>query len=279
MQSRLSAALAAATLALFAAPSLAQDGGDWSGFYIGGNLGASEPMDDDGSSIRFDTNLDGGSDDTVRTGAGADAFSPGFCDGAANDRTPAGGCRNDKGGADYGVRAGFDWQAGRLVYGLLAEYTQGDARDSVTAFSTTPALYTMTRDLDTTLALRARVGYVFGATSDYLAYGTVGAVRAEIDHSFRSSNTANAFTGRGDDQADGYQAGIGIERKVLDNLSLGLEYLYTSVKDDDYRVRTSQGTAPATNPFILTNPAGTDFKRSDEDFDVGSLRLTATFRF
>lgn len=273
------ASIVVAVLAASAAPAYAQsEQNHWSGFYLGGNLGGSEPSGD-GGRIAFDNNLDGNYGDTVRTAAGADAFSPGFCDGAAGGRTPASGCREDKGGADYGVRAGYDWQSGRWVFGVVAEYTQGDSRDSVSAFSTTPAFYTMTRDLDTTLALRGRVGWAFGGEGDYLAYFTAGAVRAKIDHSFATSNTANAFTLRGDDRADGWQAGVGVERKVLDHFSVGLEYLFSRIDDDDFRVRTSRGTAPANNPFLLVNANGTDFRRTDKDFEFGSLRLTATYRF
>ncbi|MEH6417707.1 outer membrane protein [Pseudomonas sp. CGJS7] len=265
----------AATASQAYAQSSAQD---WSGFYLGGNLGSSEPSGN-GGRIAFDNNLDGGFGDTVRTAAGADAFSPGFCGGAAGDRTPAQGCRGDKGGADYGVRAGYDWQTGPWVFGLLVEYTQGDTRDSVSAFSTTPAFYTMTRDLDDTLALRGRAGWAFGGEGEYLLYLTAGAVRAKIDHSFATSNAANAFALRGDDRADGWQAGVGLERKVLDRFSVGLEYLFSRIDDDDFRVRASRGAAPANNPFLLVNADGTDFRRTDKDFEFGSLRLTATYRF
>lgn len=268
-------------LLVAATPVMAQSGDpQWRGFYIGGNIGASEPVDSDDDRILFDTNLDGQFGDTVRTVGGADAFSPGFCGGASVGRTPALGCTEDKGGADYGLRAGYDWQINDWVFGVVAEYTQGDSRDSASAFSITPAFYYFTRDLETTAALRARVGRAFGQNGDWLAYVTAGAVRAEIEHEFETSNAANSFTPiAGNTDADGYQAGIGIERKVLDNLSLGLEYLYTSVEDDEFDVRVGRGTAPATSPFLTANPNGTDFRRSDEDFDVGSLRLTATFRF
>ncbi|QQP97171.1 outer membrane protein [Lysobacter enzymogenes] len=280
MNSRSASVLATAVLLLSTtAAAHAQDEGAWSGFYLGGNLGGADPDSSGSSRLRFDTNLDGGFGDTVRTAAGADAFSPGFCGGAAGGRTPASGCRGDKGGAEYGVRGGYDWQRGRWVFGVVAEYTKNDARDSVSAFSTTPAFYTMTRDLDTTLALRGRVGWSLGARGDYLLYATAGAVRANVDHSFVTSNTANAFGPTGDDRAYGWQAGIGLERKVLDHFTVGLEYLYTRLSDDDYRVRVGRGTAPATNPFLLVNPSGTDLRRADEDFQIGALRLTATYRF
>lgn len=278
--SHLTLPLLGGLLALLSAPAAAQDVADWNGFYVGGNLGASRPMDSGDDRILFDANLDGQFGDTVRTTSGVDAFSPGFCGGASLTRTPAGGCTDDGGGADYGVRVGYDWQVDRLVFGVVAEHTQGDARDSTSAFSITPAFYYFTRDLDNTTALRARVGYAFGQRGDTLFYATAGAVRARIEHEFETSNVANSFTPTsGSSDANGFQAGLGVERKVLDNLSLGLEYLYTSVKDDDFDVRVGRGAAPATSPFLTGNPNGTDFRRSEEDFKVGSLRLTATYRF
>ena len=41
----------------------------------------------------------------------------------------------------------------------------------------------------------------------------------------------------------------------------------------------TRGTAPATNPFVLTNAAGTQFRRSDDRFKTHSASLTASYRF
>ena len=81
---------------------------DWSGFYLGGRLGATNQPSGGNERIRFDTDLDGNFVDTVRTVAGADAFSPGFCNGGANDRTPNAGCAKDDEGADGSLMLGYD---------------------------------------------------------------------------------------------------------------------------------------------------------------------------
>ena len=39
-----------------------------------------------------------------------------------------------------------------------------------------------------------------------------------------------------------------------------------------------QGPAPATNPFILTNPSGTDLRR-EARFSFGTARLILSYRF
>ncbi|MDZ4761736.1 MAG: outer membrane beta-barrel protein [Alphaproteobacteria bacterium] len=261
---------------IMAVPAYAQSPADWSGFYFGGSAGYSEQSDDSGERILFDTNRDGSFNDTVRTGAGADAFSPGFCDGAAMGRTPAENCKASDGNLNAALRAGYDWQYGPWVIGGVAEASLVNLSDDVTAFSTTPASYTFFRDLNSTLALRARGGYAF---SRYLVYGTAGVVTGEIDHAFRTTNTANSFTPSEGDDNTGYQFGGGVDAKWTENFSIGVEYLFTSLQDDDYRVAVGRGTAPTTNPFLLVNPAGTDFARSNGDFEFGTLSLTGTFRY
>lgn len=268
-------------LATAASPALAQSNDDakWSGFNVGISLGNSDPRGGDDGTILFDTNLDGTFGDTVRTTTGADAFSPGFCGGGAAGRAPAAGCFEDRGGTTVGGRVGYDWQFGNWVVGALAEHNTYDVRDSVSAFSTTPASYTMTRELDDTTALRAKAGMAFGATNDWLAYATAGVVRASLNNTFQSTNTANAFTVTESGDSNGAQFGVGIERRIAGNVSLGLEYLRTRIDDEETRVRTSRGTAPATNPFLLVNANGTDFRRSDDRLDLDTVQLTLNWRF
>lgn len=266
--------LTAAAL-LAATPALAQSA--WTGGYLSLVAGQSETSGGDDATILFDTQLDGTFSDSVNTAAGANAFSPGFCGGAAIGRTPGEGCEDDDRGDDYGVRFGYDWQSSSWVFGLLGEYSQSDAADSVAAFSTTPASYTMTRELESIAALRARLGVSFGGDMNLL-YVTAGYARAQVENSFASTNTVNTFVGNGDSEADGPQYGAGYERRLGDNFAIGVEYLMSDLKDDEYRVR-AQGPAPVTNPFILVNSAGTDFRRSDDDLELESLRLTLSFRF
>lgn len=269
--------LAAAGLTVIAMPALAQDRDKpFDGVYVGASIGYDAQPNDVGSSILFDRNLDGNFGDTVTTAAGADAFSPGFCNGAARVATPI-GCNNDKDAISYSARVGFDKQFGNIVAGVVVEGGKSEISDSVSAYSTTPAFYTMTREIDWTANARLRLGYAARTT---LFYATGGAGYARIDHSFTTSNVANAFTGRGKRDAWGYVAGGGVEQKLSRHFSIGIEYLYNNYRDDNYRVRATAGTAPATNPFILPpNTTGTDFRRSDDRFRWHSVRATAAFRF
>lgn len=267
--------VALAIAALSASPASAQSSG-WSGPYVGGQIGGTFLVKDN-ATVQFDTNRDGTFGDTVNTAAGANAFSPGFCGGRANTTTPAGGCDRSDSGIEGGVHAGYDAMLGGLVLGLVAEYDRHDIDDSVSAFSTTPARYTLTRLLRSSFGLRARAGAA--VTPSTLLYVTGGVVRGSFRQSFSTSNTANAFavTDR-NTQGWGYRLGGGIEQKLGRSFSVGALYLYSSIEDDDGRISVTQGTAPATNPFILVNSGGTVFRRTDR-FESHALKLTASLRF
>ena len=149
-------ASSALALALVSTPALAQSvAPDWSGPYVGIFGGYNQSNDDEDEILRFDRNLDGNYGDPVTTAAGANAFSPGFCGGAATSTGPSTGCKDDNDGVEAGVRAGYDMQFGNIVVGALAEYTVNNVQDTVTGFSTTPAFYSFTRELESTAAVRA----------------------------------------------------------------------------------------------------------------------------
>jgi outer membrane immunogenic protein len=269
---------AAALLATcIAAPAFAQEAEDWTGFYAGGHVGYGFQPGDNGETILFDTNLDGNFGENVNTSAGANAFSPGFCGGAANGPTPAEGCDNDRDGLEYGVQAGFDYQmSGGFVVGVVADYDRSRLRDSVSAFSTTPARYTMTRRLRDVFGLRLRAGVAAGRT---LFYGTGGLAYGNVRNSFTTSNAANSFTGNGNESGWGYALGGGVEHRLGAHMSIGLQYLYRSIDAGDYVVRAGPGTAPLTNPFRIVNANGTDFARSGDKFTSHGVSVGLNFRF
>ena len=255
LKSASAAALAGA--ALLASPASAQEEAGWTGFYVGGHVGYGFQPGDGDETILFDTNLDGSFGDTVNTSGGANAFAPGFCGGAATTASPADGCDDDRDAFDYGVQAGFDYEtAGGLVVGIVGDYSRSRLRDSVSAFSSTPARYTMTRTLRDVFTIRARAGVSTGST---LFYGTGGAVRGSIRNSFSTSNAVNSFTGNGNEKGWGYTFGGGVEQRLGRNFSIGLQYLYQSIDAGDYVVRAGPGTAGLTNPFRIVNANGTDF--------------------
>ena len=264
-----------------ATPAFAQDGEplEFDGFYVGGSIGATFNSDNDDETILFDRNLDGTFGDTVTTGAGANAFSTGFCGGSVgtSPSRPGSGCDSEDTALEFSARAGFDRQMGNLVVGLIGEVGITDASSSVTAFSTTPASYTFTREIEALANLRARAGFTVTPTT--LAYATGGIGYAALDNSFTTTNTANGVSRDLDDESIGFVVGGGVEQKLGRNLSVGVEYLYQQYEDESSVRLTNSGTTPATNPFLLGNANGTDFIRSDDKLDLHSLRAVVNFRF
>lgn len=274
-----------ATLAfVLATPAMAQDDGataDWTGPYIGGTLGYNwQPNSTPNVSeqLFFDTNGDGQFDDTVRTPAGGNAFSPGFCNGKRTG--PASCSRGDRDGkAAWSGMLGYDMQMGNFVVGAVVEAGQSYGSNYVTGFSTTPASYTMVRRLDWEAAGRLRAGVALNKT---LVYATGGVAYGKFKNRFLTTNTANTFTENNRTEDDwGYTFGGGIEHKVSDNFSIGVLYRYTRFNPNDYTVTVTRGSAPANNPFV--NPATTSGQtvigRSNEQYTTQSVRATAAFRF
>jgi outer membrane immunogenic protein len=270
-----------AGVAVIASPAFAQDAGPYfDGFYIGGSVSADTADDSRNDRIVFDTDRDGEFDDFVRTGAGADAFSPGFCRGNAGGSTRAVSCGGNDLEVGYAVRAGFDSRMGDgpLVAGVLVEAAKPGVEDFTTAFSTTPASYTIEREIDYSVMARGRLGISPGDGRG-LFYVTGGVGFARLDHTFTTTNGANSFTPSNErDWQFGGQVGGGAELMLTRNIGLGLEYLYSSYEDEDYSVAVGQGTAPATNPFLLRS-GGTDLRNGEDRFDYHSFKATLNFHF
>lgn len=267
-----------ATLAVaLAMPAQAQEAVDWTGPYVGGSFGYAFQSGDNDEHLRFDTDGDGNFDNTVTTGTGANAFSPGTCGGGGRGPTPASGCADDKDAIAWMGHVGYDMQFGSIVAGVVAEGGKAYIDDKVTEYSTTPAFYTMRRSIDWNANLRARLGYT--TPGGVMPYITGGLAYAQVQNYFRTNNTANGFSAiDAEEDAWGYTMGGGVEAKVSDNFSIGARYLWTRYNVGDYRVDVSRGTAPATNPFVITPSGGTSIERGDK-FETQSVMLTGSFRF
>ncbi|MEO3389310.1 outer membrane beta-barrel protein [Mesorhizobium sp. CAU 1741] len=246
-----------------AAPMQAMPADGWAGLYLGGQIGYGF-----GSTGLYvlDRNRDGEFGDYLP------AFDP-----AVNPA--AGGFTGDfEDGFIGGVHIGYDWQAGNLVYGVLADLNFADLTDQQTGFSATPAFYTVERELDYLATLRGRIGYAFSDTM--LAYATGGLAYGDVETRFLTNTPAAFVVSGGQDSDWGYTVGAGLETKVTSNISFGLEYLYTNLGGNDFNVNLSgaAGTG-AGNAFGTGGANSTDSRGSDDDFDFHTISAKISYRF
>lgn len=265
---KLASLLVASAATMLAVPAMAQDGHDrsqdFNGPYVAIGGGGTLQGNDRNEKLTYDP---------VNTTGGVNVFSAGFCNGAATSAANA-GCRNDKDGAEYFGRVGYDKRMGNFVLGAVIEGGRSEARDSVSGFSALPASYTMSREADYQASARLRAGYTPGGGA--LFYVTGGGAYARLDNKFATTDSASSFTDNGKTNGWGYAAGGGAEIMVAKNISIGLEYLYTDVKDKDYVVTAGAGIDP-TFPTPIAD--GTNVQRSDPHFRTHSVRGTIGFRF
>lgn len=273
---RFAVALAVAGAATTPAFAQSQDEEVWTGAYVGIQAGARYASRPSGESLVFDTDRDGQFDDTVSTAAAptVNLFAPGFCDGRAATKEFNGGCFKDKNKADFAAHAGFDKQMGNLVVGLVAEYRYPKITDSVSGFASTPDAYVLRRTLQHEAGLRARAGVAAG---NALFYVTGGGAWGKFKNQILTTNTANTFTTSGKSSTWGWKAGAGIEQKLTPYMSLGVQYLYTKLDPKDLTVTVTGGAAG--NPFIRTNAAGTDIRRTGSGFSSSAFAATLNWRF
>jgi outer membrane immunogenic protein len=150
-------------------------------------------------------------------------------------------------GWDASILAGYNWQAGRIVYGLETDIGTGKLKGQ-----RSNGLETYTADFDALGSIRARAGYL--VTSSFMVYATGGFAYAHskigID-GLAGDTSKQWFTG--------WQGGLGTELKLDPRWSLRLEYLYT-----DFGAKTITGPVSGlTNTFdptMHTLRAGLTFK-------------------
>lgn len=168
---------------------------NWSGFYLGGNLGY------------------------------------GFASASANVTGPAGlsgDASEDLNGILGGVQFGYNWQYGHWVFGLEADLQASGQKASHTATcpaATCGVAVTATRDdaLPWFGTARARVGY---AADRLLMYVTGGLAYGEFTSDLAVTAGASSGTSSSSATKAGLAVGGGVEFALTGNWTGRLEYLY-----------------------------------------------------
>ena len=177
------------------APSMASPVFNWTGFYIGGNVGALW------------------SSDPVETTNGFASAAPGSTN-ALN-----------LSGLVGGVQAGYNYQISNFVLGVEGALEASSARGSSTPlFGDSVATHSSSLPLFAELRLRAGV-----AIDRLLPYVTGGAVFADQRNTIASQYFTPLSTGRS--EATGWAIGAGVEYAIDSHWSAKAEYLYTQFPD------------------------------------------------
>jgi outer membrane immunogenic protein len=219
------------------APVMVDPGYDWSGFYVGGNIGYSWGRSNDTS--------------TFTNGAGTTLF------------TSTGGSNLD--GVVGGGQIGYNWQVQNWVWGLEADIQGTGERGSRDASCPTGICRPSTpgpvgalvilvpgaavpvsleQKIDWFGTIRGRVGIL--ATPKVLFYATGGLAYGNVS----TNETIGASSFSASDLRAGYTVGAGIEGALGGNWSAKLEYFYVDLG----RTSGSFGTTiPAFGAGVVAN--------------------------
>jgi len=209
------------------APVYVDPGFNWSGFYVGGNVGYSWGRSNNSETLSRAT-----------TGVG-------LVTSTAN---------NDVDGVIGGGQFGYNWQSSNWLFGLETDFQGSGERGSALftcvacANDGTNITSSLTQKLDWFGTARARAGFL--ATPTLLLYGTGGFAYGEVKTSGSVTGTGLAgtpltvaFPGTSSTRS-GWTAGGGIEGRIVSNWTWKLEYLYMDLG------RVSAGPIVATGILV-----------------------------
>jgi outer membrane immunogenic protein len=257
----------AADMAVKAPPPVVTPVSDWTGFYIGGNIGYG--WGNANNAINFAQSA------TIFGGAP-------FWTLGATDRDPVNGVIG-------GGQIGYNWQVGQYVYGLETDF-QGSGQEGSRALAgalvpgaglliTTPVPTTIayTDRLEWLGTARGRLGFANGG---WLFYATGGLAYGDIRANGSAVPAPAVFGANGAANWNqsflkvGWTAGVGVEQQFLSHWSWKVEYLYVDLGNF-----TANGTLPAGNcygspvfcngPLPFSGPGTAQAKFSDNIIRLG----------
>jgi outer membrane immunogenic protein len=231
---------------------------NWTGFYIGGNVGGAW----------------GNFDPTTST-----VFSPvGYFAASSVLAINAAGIQSSKpSGVTGGFEAGYNWQSSNYVFGVEGDIEALSLSNSVSSGAVypccAPTAFTVTSNVSTTwlATVRGRLGY---AVNNWLFFVTGGVAFTDLRGNFAFSDTfANAAESASfSDTKTGYTIGGGVEAGLWGNWSVKGEYLYANFGT----LSATSTNLAAFTPVIAfpTNPFTHSF-----DLKANIARVALNYRF
>jgi len=135
------------------------------------------------------------------------------------------GSGDNQTGLSYGGVVGYDYQAGKAVFGVEGEIDGSTAKDCVNNAVAAGDRLCVKAGRDLYAGVRA--GVVVGNKA--LLYVKGGYANGRIDATY----TLNNATTKSGQNLDGWRVGTGVELPVANNLLVRAEYRYTNYSDTD----------------------------------------------
>jgi outer membrane immunogenic protein len=283
---------------------------EWSGFYVGGTIGASTDMSSSRDTWNWFTTFPAGTLVGVGGGGLATLAAP-----LTTNNTFDNAYRRAGTGVIGGVEVGYNWQFGHFLAGVEADWS-GTSERSTTSYTATPVTaifppfpqffffpgtgqgWTSEQKIDWLTTWRARAGWVTDCTVWYVTGGAAWA-RIENNYALLSSpgSPGAAATGVGAQfglpggrvaasfatTKTGWVVGAGVESSVGkwfgwgNNWSLKLEYLWVDLGTVTNTIVAPLVSIPvnAGGPLVTGNTA---FTSSNHVYDQ-IIRLGLNYRF
>ncbi|WP_445215983.1 outer membrane protein [Bradyrhizobium sp. Pa8] len=233
---------------------------NWTGFYVGGNVG--------GQWGNADLNTS-----TIWTPAGYFAASSV----PAINAVGAQGVNSSS--VTGGFTAGYNWQVNHAVLGLEGDINyfgfKGSASGTALYPCCAPDTFTVNSSVsaDWLATIRGRIGFLAAPT--WLIYGTGGAAIAEVKGNFNFTDTfigGATESGTIRDTRVGWTAGVGTEYAFGGGWSLKAEYLYVDL---------GKVSATSTNlmTFAGTTPSPSNAYTHSVDLKSNIMRVGVNYKF
>lgn len=239
---------------------------DWSGFYVGGNVGYGWG---EGTSPAISTVDPGGVSGVGRFLSPA-GFGPPFSTGNLYPGL-------NPSGVFGGLQFGYDRQFGNWVLGAVADIQVANFKSSAVVFTNAAATCcnateSISAKIDWFGTLRGKAGF---AANDWLFYGTGGLAYGNTSSSLGFSCTPGGvgcvpgsinYVGNQSDVKVGWAAGAGIS-KAIGNWNVGVEYLHVDLG------RASMTATSTTGLFTTTTVT------ASQRFVEDTARLTVNYKW
>jgi outer membrane immunogenic protein len=159
-----------------------------------------------------------------------------------------------------GVHVGYDYQINNLILGGVVDFNYIDSDRSVGIAVGGDELYSADVDLNYFGTVRGKVGVAYDRVALYatggLAYGDTDADVNGVDDVVAALGATGASTSTDTDDI-GYTVGAGVDFLATQNLSFGLEYLYTDL--GEAKTTTTYTGVPGVGDFSVDTKTDVDF--------------------